>query len=105
MSEVLLVYTTWPDAGTAEAAARTLVEEGLTACANILGPLRSVYRWDGKVETADEIAMLLKTSATKSAALTDRIVALHPYETPCVVTLDVAGGNPAFLAWVLAQTA
>jgi periplasmic divalent cation tolerance protein len=104
MSEVLLVYTTWPDAGTAEAAARTLVGERLAACANILGPMRSVYRWEGAVETADEIPMLLKTSAAKSAALTDRIIALHPYETPCVVTVDVTGGNPAFLAWVLTET-
>lgn len=105
MGDVQLIYTTWPDAGTAEAAARALVEERLAACANILGPMRAVYRWQGAVETADEVPMLLKTSAARAGALTARVLALHPYEVPCVEALDVTGGSPAFLAWVLAQTA
>lgn len=100
--EVAVLYTTWPDAESAAAAGRLLVEERLCACANILAPMRSIYRWDGAVEEATEVPALFKTTAQGAARLKDRIVALHPYETACVVMIPVAerGSNDAFLAWI-----
>lgn len=100
--EAAVLYTTWPDAESAAAAGRLLVQERLCACVNILAPLRSVYRWDGATLEAVEVPALFKTTAEGAARLKDRIVALHPYETACVVMIPVArqGSNDAFLAWI-----
>jgi periplasmic divalent cation tolerance protein len=102
MSKYRWIYTTWPDATQAEAAAQTLVGEGLCACANILPGMKSVYRWEGVVETASEAVMILKTTAAMAPALTVRLSALHPYQEPCVLALavDEAASAPAFLAWI-----
>ena len=99
-------YTTWPDPDTAKAAAAELVEARLCACANILPGMTSVYRWQGEIETAAETVMILKTSRDRAAALCDRIVALHPYDEPCVLSLPVeaAGSAADFLAWIEAET-
>ena len=106
MSRPLLIYTTWPDAESAEAFAALAVGERLAACANILGPLRSVYRWRGAVEQAQEIPMLLKTTAAAAEALRGRFVEHHPYETPAFVALplDEAASLAPFLAWISAET-
>lgn len=105
--EIVLLYTTWPDAETAERFAAEAVADRLAACANLLGPMRAVYRWEGAVERAVETPMILKTTAARSEALRDRILAAHPYETPAVVALParVEGSNPAFLDWICAETA
>lgn len=102
-----LVYTTWPDQPSAEAAARALLDEGLIACANILGPSTSIYRWQGEVEMASEIIALFKTSANQVTRLQARLVDLHPYDEPAVLNLGVQseGSSAAFLAWVDEQTA
>jgi periplasmic divalent cation tolerance protein len=107
MDEIVLLYTTWPDAETAEAAAEAAVNMGLAACANILAPIRSLYLWEGALERQGEHAMLLKTTAAAAPALRDLILARHPYETPAILALPVRaeGSNPAFLAWIRAQTA
>ena len=106
MDEIVLLYTTWPDAETAQAAADAAVEAELAACANILAPMTSVYRWGGKIERRDEVSMILKTTAAASERLRDLIAARHPYETPCILALPVleAGSNRAFLAWIAEQT-
>lgn len=106
MDGTVLIYTTWPDADTAGAGARAAVEARLAACANILAPITSVYRWNGAVETATETPVLFKTKAAAAEALRDLIVAHHPYDTPCVVALDMkkAGSNPAFLKWIALET-
>lgn len=101
---VLLCLTTCPDLDCANRIAETLVEERLAACVNILPAMRSVYRWEGKVERADEIQLVAKTTQALAERLQDRIVALHPYELPEVVLVEPAGVLPAYLEWVVAQT-
>lgn len=97
-----LVYTTWPDHASVEAAAKALLNERLIACANILGASTSIYRWQEKVETANEIIALFKTSVRQLNALRDRIGELHPYDEPAIISLNVdpKGSSAAFLAWV-----
>lgn len=98
--EVLVVLTTWPDAEKARAAARTLVEEKLAACANIMPGVESIFRWEGKVETSAEVMMVLKTTIARYQAMETRILALHPYEVPEIVVLRVTDGLPKYLRWV-----
>jgi periplasmic divalent cation tolerance protein len=106
MGETVLIYTTWPDAETAERVGAEAVAERLAACANVLAPMTSIYRWDGAIERAAETPMLLKTTAGASEALRDFIVERHPFEVPCIVAVPVlaVGSNLAFLAWILAET-
>jgi periplasmic divalent cation tolerance protein len=107
MNDAVILYTTWPDAETAQAFARSAVEAKLAACANVLAPMTSIYRWQGAVEQASETPMLLKTTAAAADRLRDLILARHPYETPCVVALAVreGGSNPALLQWIGEQIA
>jgi periplasmic divalent cation tolerance protein len=106
MDEALLVYTTWPDAETAGGAAAAAVEARLAACANVLAPISSVYRWEGEVEQAIETPVIFKTTAATAERLRAFIVSRHPYETPCVLALPLArpGSDPAYLAWIAAET-
>jgi periplasmic divalent cation tolerance protein len=102
MSDAVILYTTWPDAETAQTFARSAMEAKLAACANVLAPMTSIYRWRGALEQTAETPMLLKTTADAADRLRDLILVRHPYETPCVVALAVreAGSNPAFLQWI-----
>ena len=100
----LVCFCTCPDAATAQRIADALVEERLAACVNVLPGLRSVYRWQGAVERADEVLLLAKTVSGRLDALTARLTALHPYELPEVVAVEVAGGLAAYLDWVAEQT-
>ena len=100
----LVCFCTCPDAATAQRIADALVEERLAACVNVLPGLRSVYRWQGVVERADEVLLLAKTMSGRLDALTARLTALHPYELPEVVAVEVAGGLAAYLDWVAEQT-
>lgn len=101
----LILYTTWPDAETAQAVAAEAVAERLAACANVFAPMVSVYRWEGAVEQAAETAMTLKTTAAAAPALRDLILARHPYELPCVLAMnvDAACSSAAFLDWVMSE--
>lgn len=101
---VLVCLCTCPDPDTAARIADTLVAERLAACVNLLPGLRSVYRWQGQVEHADEMLLLIKTTADRLQALQQRILALHPYELPEVIAVEAAGGLPAYLDWVAQQT-
>ena len=85
------------------AMARTLVDERLAACVSLLGEATSIYRWQGAVETAQEVPLLIKTTTTRWPALRDRIAALHPYEVPEILALPVTDGLPAYLAWACSQ--
>lgn len=98
--EVLVVFTTWPDAGAARAAARTLVGERLIACANLLPGIESIYKWKGTIETGVEILVLMKTTVSRYRELESRIRALHPCEVPEIVSLRAGEGLPAYLQWV-----
>lgn len=100
---VVIAYATYPDAEEARRAARLVVEERLAACAHIR-PHEAVYRWQGKVEEAAEVGLLIKTTRRAYPALEARLRALHSYELPGIVAWDVSAGLPAYLAWVAAQT-
>ncbi|PWE16875.1 divalent-cation tolerance protein CutA [Marinicauda salina] len=102
-----LIYTTWPDADSAAAAAETLLDEGLIACANILSGSTSIYRWKGAVARETEIVALFKTAAARAAEARDRLAALHPYEEPCILSLAVDSHASAagFLDWLRTETA
>lgn len=100
----LLVLTHCPDTETAEAIAHALVEARLAACVNLLPPLRSVYRWQGAVETASEIGLLIKSTVQTYPALEAAIRARHPYEVPEIIALDITHGLPAYLDWLAQET-
>jgi len=101
---VLLAYSTCPDSASAEAIARALVDERLAACVNQLPGLRSTYRWQGQVEQAEEVLLLIKTTADRLDAMTARLRELHPYELPELIAVEVRTGLPAYLDWVAAET-
>lgn len=101
---VLACFCTCPDAASAGRIADALVESRLAACVNQLPGLRSVYRWEGAIERADEVLLVIKTTRGRLDALTDRIRGLHPNELPEVIAFEVAGGLAAYLDWVAEQT-
>lgn len=95
-----LVLTTCPSAQTANSIAHALVEERLAACANILPPMQSVYRWRGGVESAQEQLVIVKIRAADYAEVQRRIRELHPYELPEIIAIPISTGLPAYLAWL-----
>jgi periplasmic divalent cation tolerance protein len=101
----LLVFTNLPDHGAAMKLAQGLVEKRLAACVNILSGCTSVYRWDGAVERADEVPVLIKTRASRYAEIEAAIRSLHPYELPEVIAVPVVRGLPDYLDWVAEETA
>ena len=94
------IYLTAANQAEAEKISRTLVEERLAACANVLGPIRSFYWWQGKVQDDAEVAFLLKTRTDLIDCVVARVKQLHSYTVPCVVTWPIEAGNPDYLAWV-----
>lgn len=104
MEQILIVMTNLPNAQAAEAIASTLVQARLAACVNILPAVQSVYRWQGKVERATEVTLLIKTTQQHYAALEAAIRAAHPYELPEVIALPVTTGLPSYLQWVITET-
>ena len=97
---VVSLYVLFANAEEAERIGRAVVEERLAACINILGPVRSIYRWQGSVETADEIAAVLKTSNAEADALITRIAGLHSYDVPCIVTWPIDKVLGTYADWV-----
>ena len=95
---------TVPSAAVAEQLARVLLEERLVACVNVLPAVRSLYRWQGQVEDAEELLLVMKTAYDRYEALEARVRELHPYEVCEVLALDVAAGSAPYLDWVLAET-
>ncbi|WP_374343081.1 divalent-cation tolerance protein CutA [Azonexus sp.] len=102
--DVLLILTNCPDEDCAGTIALAVVEARLAACVNILPRVQSIYRWQGAVESASEIPLLIKSTAANYAALEAKIRELHPYELPEIVALDVARGLPDYLNWVAGET-
>ena len=105
MQQAAIAFCACPNTVTAARIARALVEERLAACVNVLPGVHSVYRWQDKVEQADEVLLLIKTVPARLDALVARVRALHPHELPEVVVVEVAGGLPAYLDWIAMQTA
>ena len=97
---VVSVYAVFANQQEAERIGRTVVEERLAACINILAPCRSIYRWQGKIETADEVPALLKTHGWQADDLVERIAALHSYETPCIVVWPIEKLLRRYADWV-----
>jgi periplasmic divalent cation tolerance protein len=103
-AEVLLVLTNLPDRSSAQRVADALIDSRAAACVNILAECSSVYRWQGKVETASEIPLLIKTTRAAYPRLEATIRAHHPYELPEIVAVPVSNGLPAYLQWVVQET-
>ena len=99
-----VVLMTAPDQEVAQRIARTLVEERLAACVNLIPGVRSIYRWQGSVEDDAEILLLAKTGRARCAALAARVQALHPYELPEIVVLPVDGGSQRYLDWIVSES-
>jgi len=97
---VIVALMTAPDAATAESIARVLVEERLAACCNILPQVRSIYRWEDAIEQADEVLVIIKTTAAGFDAMRDRVLALHPYDLPELIAVPLGAAHEPYLDWV-----
>ena len=97
---VVVVYTVFANADEAMRVGRTLVEERLAACINVLAPCTSIYWWEGKVEQSDEAPAILKTTIDRADALIERIAELHSYDVPAIVAWPADHTLPVFAEWV-----
>ena len=102
-SEVVILLSNFPDAVAARNAVRTLVEERLIACGNIVPGIESIYEWKGALETGAEVMVVCKTAVASASAAQTRLRALHPYEVPEILQVPVSDGWPDYVAWVAAQ--
>jgi periplasmic divalent cation tolerance protein len=100
---MLIIHCTCADPESAAAIARSLVEERLAACVSQLPGVRSTYRWQGQVECADEVLLLIKSTRERYPALAARLRELHSYELPEIIAVDVSVADPAYQAWVESQ--
>jgi periplasmic divalent cation tolerance protein len=100
MAQALLVWMTVPKAEVAETIGRALVSESLAACVNIVPGVRSIYRWEGKVQDEAELLLIAKTTAAKFEALAARVKALHPYSVPEVIAAPITHGFAPYLKWI-----
>ena len=100
---MLLAFSQAPDEAAARRIAEALVGERLAACVNITPGVQSVYRWQGEVQSATEVGMVIKTSASRFADMAERLKALHPYELPEIVAIRPDAVLPAYASWVIAQ--
>ncbi len=98
--ETILVFSTFPDADTARRVGRTLVEERLAACVNLLPQIESTYRWKEAIETASEVLALIKSNRWKYQLLEARIRELHPYEVPEIISIRIDAGHGDYLRWI-----
>jgi periplasmic divalent cation tolerance protein len=98
--EYVVVMTTLPGDADGPAFGRALLNERLAACVNLLAPMESIYRWEGRVEQETERQVIIKTTRDRLNALWDRVRELHPYEIPEFIVLAIADGNEAYLKWV-----
>jgi periplasmic divalent cation tolerance protein len=102
--ETLLVITNLPDRASAERIARVLIGKRIAACVNILAECTSVYRWEGKVEFAGEVPLLIKSTRAVYPQLENTLRTLHPYELPEIIAVPVSAGLPDYLHWVAQET-
>ncbi|PSJ42117.1 divalent-cation tolerance protein CutA [Allosphingosinicella deserti] len=102
--QIVTVYAVFASDEEAARIARILIDERLTACVNILGPCRSLYRWDGRIEDATEVAALFKTAAEQAEALIGRLAELHSYDLPAAAIWPISAATPGYAKWVLDET-
>lgn len=103
-SEFVFLYSTFPDPQSAARVAQVLVGEKLAACVNIHPAMTSVYEWEGKLETSNEVATFIKTRRCLIDEAIGAARKLHPYSVPCFVVIPICGGNEDYLEWVRTQT-
>ena len=101
--EVLLVLTNLPDRESAQRIAISLVDNHTAACVNILESCTSIYRWQGKIESASEVPLLIKTTRAAYPLVEELIQSMHPYELPEIIAVSSASGLPAYLQWVVKE--
>ena len=104
-AKILLALSTFPDAETARRIANKLVTEKFAACANVLPGVESIYRWKEKIENGSETLVIFKLSADRQAAFQKKLRSLHPYEVPEIIFVQIAGGLPEYLRWVVESCA
>jgi periplasmic divalent cation tolerance protein len=104
MADALELHITAPDADVAARLGRTLVEEGLVACVNIVPGVRSIYKWQGKICDDSEVLCLAKTRPALFERVQQRVLELHPYEVPEILAFAVEEGSAAYLAWLREST-
>lgn len=102
---VIFVYITAPSRDEATHIGQIVVEERLAACVNIFGGMTSIYRWQGAIESAQEVVMIAKTQSDLFESLAARVRALHSYTTPCIVELPIGRGDAGYLDWLAGATA
>jgi|SRR5260370_27969346 periplasmic divalent cation tolerance protein len=100
VEKILLALSTFPDAETARRISNELVAGKFAACANILSSIESIYRWKGKIESANETLVFFKLSENRQAAFQHKLQSLHPYDVPEIIFLSIASGLPEYLRWV-----
>ena len=98
---ILLALSTFPDAAIARRISNQLVSERFAACANILPSIESIYRWKGKIESANETLVFFKVSDDRQSAFQDKLRSVHPYDVPEIIFVPVASGLPEYLRWVV----
>ncbi|WP_173934581.1 divalent-cation tolerance protein CutA [Chelativorans sp. Marseille-P2723] len=104
MARFIEIAVTCPDRNTADRIAAEMISERLAACANISGPITSRYHWQGAVETAEEVTLLLKTRTEHFQAVCDAVRALHPYEVPAIVAAEISHVDRAYADWLRKET-
>ncbi len=104
MTDSIVIFVTAGSEAEAEILATALVEEQLAACVNILSPIRSIYRWEGKVADDREWLLLIKTRAERFAAVEAKVKALHSYQVPEVIALPIVAGAEGYMRWLRGET-
>ena len=104
MQRAVFVYTTYPSLVEAEKAGRTIVEQRLAACVNILPGMVSHYWWEGKIERGEEAVMIIKTRASLADRVRDAVKAAHPYTTPAILVIPLESVEESYLGWIMAET-
>ena len=103
-TEHCVALVTVPDREVADRIAQALVTAELAACVNVIPGVVSTYRWQGEIQRDDELLLVIKTTQKNLVALQEMVIDKHPYDTPEVVALDIAGGSPAYLNWITENT-
>ncbi len=104
MTEVVIVLTTWPEQQEIERLSEVWLNKNLVACVNIFPKMRSIYRWNGKIQSGSEHQVLIKTTTDRINALEQSILEAHPYECPEIIYLPVTGGYNEYITWITGNT-
>ena len=100
----ILVHCSCPDAATAAAIARALVEDHLAACVHVMPAGLSIYRWNGTIEAETEVLLIAKTLRARFDAVRDRILEMHPYELPEIIAVDIGAAHAPYLDWIARES-